>query len=130
MTHPIHRLFAVLLSLVVLIAPSAAQVQRQFPQNALRGQIVFGQPPQIAVNGESRRLAPGARIRAANNMIVLSGSLVGNVLPVHYTVDPQGEIKDVWILRDDELANQPWPINAAEAASWIFDPVAQRWTRP
>jgi hypothetical protein len=130
MTHPIHRLFALLLSLVVLVAPSAAQMQRQFPQNALRGQIAFGQPPQIALNGESRRLAPGARIRAANNMIVLSGSLVGSQWPAHYTVDPQGEIKDVWILRDDELANQPWPSNAIEAASWVFDPAAQRWTRP
>ncbi len=129
MTHPIHRLFAVLLSMV-LIAPSAAQVQRQFPQNALRGQIAFGQPPQVALNGESKRLAPGVRIRAANNMIVLSGSLVGSLRAVHYTIDLQGEIKDVWILRDDELANQPWPSNATEAANWVFDPAAQRWTRP
>ncbi len=129
MTHPIHRLFAALLALLLVAAPSAAQVQRQFPQNALRGQIEFGQPPQVAINGEPRRLAPGARIRATNNMIVLSGSLAGSVLPVHYTIDPQGELKDLWILRDDELANQPWPSNAAEAASWVFDLAAQRWTR-
>jgi hypothetical protein len=129
MTHSMHRLFAVLLWLV-LIAPSAAQVQRQFPQNALRGQISFGPPPQVLLNGDPKRLAPGARIRATNNMIVLSGSLAGSVLPVHYTIDPQGEIKDVWILRDDELANQPWPGNPIEAASWVFNPAAQRWTRP
>ena len=93
-------------------------------------QDLYARPatPFVA-DGEPRRLAPGARIRATNNMIVLSGSLAGSVLPVHYTIDPQGELKDLWILRDDELANQPWPSNAAEAASWVFDLAAQRWTR-
>ena len=116
--------------LAALLAPSQGQVQRQFPQNALRGQIEFGQPPLVALNGEPRRLAPGARIRAQNNMIVLSGSLVGSTSPVHYTLDPLGQILDVWILRADELANVPWPSHPSEAAGWAFDPGAQRWTRP
>ncbi|MFZ2651475.1 MAG: hypothetical protein WA210_15350 [Burkholderiaceae bacterium] len=128
-----HRpLFAALLAipLFALFTPSPAQVQRQFPQTALRGQILFGQPPLIALNGEPNRLAPGARIRGTNNTIVLSGSLVGSRLSAHYTIDAHGLLKDVWILQDDELANIPWPSNAQEAAAWAFDPAAQRWTRP
>jgi hypothetical protein len=125
----LRNLFATLLA-IALIPPSAAQLQRQFPQAALRGQVSFGQPPHVVLNDEPKRLAPGARIRAANNMIVLSSSLLGSTVAVHYTLDPDGQLRDVWILRADELANVPWPSNALEAASWVFDPVARRWVRP
>jgi len=125
-----HRRFFATLLAIVLAAPGTAQVQRQFPQNALRGQIVFAQPPQVALNGEIKRLAPGARIRGTNNMIVLSGSLVGSSEAVHFTIDPEGQIRDVWILRPEELANLPWPSTAKEAEAWSFDPIAQRWTKP
>jgi hypothetical protein len=124
----LRQLFATSLA-IALIAPSAAQLQRQFPQAALRGQISFRQPPLLTLNDEPKQLAPGARIRAANNMIVLSGSLLGSTLAVHYTLDADGQLRDVWILRADELANVPWPSNALEAASWVFDSAAQRWAR-
>ncbi len=124
-----RRFFATLLA-IVLSAPSVAQVQRQFPSTALRGQVVFGQPPHVALNGEAKQLAPGARIRAQNNMIVLSGSLIGSTEVVHYTIDPQGQLKDVWILRPEELANLPWPSTPSEAQAWSFDAVAQRWIKP
>jgi hypothetical protein len=114
----------------LLFTSVAAQVQRQFPKSALRGEMVFGQPPEVLLNGEAWRLAPGARIRAENNMIVLSGALVGSRLKVHYTSEVPGEIKDVWILRGEELAVQPWPSNAKEASTWAFDVMAQKWTRP
>ena len=121
----IFALWAVLLTL-----PAAAQIQRQFPQSALRGDIVFGQPPELLLNGEGARLAPGARIRAENNMIVLSGSLVGSRHVVHYTSDAQGQIKDVWILRPEERAMLPWPRTAKEGSTWQFDVIAQKWTIP
>ena len=115
---------------ISLTLPVAAQIQRQFPQAALRGDIVFGQPPELLLNGEAARLAPGARIRAENNMIVLSGSLAGSRLVVHYTSDPQGQIKDVWILRPEERSMLPWPRTAKEGATWQFDVIAQKWTIP
>jgi hypothetical protein len=124
-----HRFLFAFVMATALGAPSLAQVQRQFPQTALRGQIVFGQPPHLALNGEPKQLAPGARIRATNNMIVLSGSLFGSSELVHYTLDPMGQLKDVWILRPEELANLPWPSTLGEAQAWSFDPLAQRWTR-
>jgi hypothetical protein len=110
--------------------PTIAQVQRQFPPTALRGEIVFGQPPEVKLNSESWRLSPGTRIRGLNNMLVLSGSLVGSRHVVHYTVEAPGQIKDVWILRSDEIAIEPWPRTAKEAAEWTFDAIGQKWTRP
>lgn len=111
-------------------APAAAQVQRNFPQNALRGTLVIVQAPQATLNGDPARLAPGARIRDQGNMLQMSAALTGANLLVNYTVDPLGLIKDVWILRPDEAAKTPWPTTPRQARDWLFDPVAQTWTKP
>lgn len=103
-------------------------MQRPFPADALRGTLVVGQPPEVAVNGRAARLAPGARIRGQDNMLVMSASIAGRSLAVHYTIDINGDVKDVWILTADELARRPWPTTAEQAARWEFDPVAQTWT--
>jgi hypothetical protein len=110
--------------------PAAAQVQRNFPQNALRGNIVFATAPDILLDGQPARLAPGSRIRDMNNMLVVPGGLLGGRFLVHFTVDLYGLVKDVWILTPQEAANRPWPRTLAEAQAWTFDPVAQTWTKP
>lgn len=110
--------------------PAAAQVQRNFPQNALRGELQILQPPEALLNGQPARLAPGARLRDADNMIQVSGRLAGSKLAVHYTLDTLGLVKDVWVLQPAELAKRPWPRTPAEAQSWLFDPVAQTWSKP
>ena len=66
----------------------------------------------------------------ANNMVVVPSALTGGPYLVHYTLDSSGLVKDVWILRPEEAAVQPWPKTRAEAAAWRFDPVGQVWTRP
>ena len=106
-----------------------AQMQRPFPPTALRGAIVVVQPPEISLNGRPMRLAPGARIRDQNNMLAMSGPLIGEKLTVHYTIDIGGDVRDVWILTADELARRPWPTTPEEAARWTFDPATQTWTR-
>ncbi len=111
-------------------APAAAQVQRQFPQKALRGEMIFVNPPEVRLGGAPAMLAPGSRIRGQNNMLELSGALAGAKLWVHYTLDGQGAVMDVWILRPEELAKKPWPATPAEAQSWLFDATAQAWTKP
>jgi hypothetical protein len=123
-------LLAVALACAAAAAPAVAQVQRVFPASALRGEIVFGQPPEIELNGGPARLAPGARIRNEQNMLELSGGLAGRRAVVHYTVEASsGLLMDVWLLRPDEAARRPWPRTADEAARWTFDPVAQTWSR-
>jgi len=112
----------------VIAAPTAAQEARPFPANALRGELVVQQPPIVSVNGEAARLAPGARIRGRDNLLVMSASVVGVPLLVHYTVDDSGLVKDVWVLRDDEAA-KAWPKTRDQAARWAYDPATQTWTR-
>lgn len=124
-------LAAALFTLLCLApAPAAAQVQRNFPQNALRGELQILQPPEALLNGQPARLAPGARLRDADNMIQVSGRLAGSKLAVHYTLDTLGLVKDVWVLQPAELAKRPWPRTPAEAQAWLFDPVAQTWSKP
>lgn len=122
---------AALVAAAALFAPALAdaQVQRNFPATALRGELVVVQPPEVRLNGRPARLAPGARIRGADNMIVVSGALVQRKLLVHYTFDTLGEIRDVWVLNAAEAARKPWPTSPQQAAGWIFDPVAQTWSR-
>ena len=116
----------------MLVLPALAQaqelVQRSFPQNALRGQMTVLQPPEIRLNGQPARLAPGARIRGTDNLLVMSASIVGQPLVVNYTADFEGMVKDVWLLRADE-AKRPWPKTPQEAALLEFDPAAQSWTK-
>ncbi|NUZ05689.1 hypothetical protein [Piscinibacter koreensis] len=110
--------------------PAAAQVQRSFPADALRGTLVINDPPEATLNGRPARLAPGARIRTAENMMAMSASLVGARLLVHYTLDTLGLVKDVWILTPEEAAKRPWPTTPQQAQQWVFDPAAQVWSRP
>ncbi len=111
--------------------PAFAQVApRTFPASALRGEIVVTQPPEILLNGQPARLAPGARIIDAQNLLQLSGTLVGQRLVVHYTRDGAGQPHQVWILTPEERAKQPWPTTDEQARAWFFDPAAQAWSRP
>ena len=121
---------ALLLTLLLAGHTHAQTVQRNFPAAALRGEISFGQPPEVLVNGQPTRLAPAARIRGLNNLIVMSGALMGQRAVVNYVLDPLGLVQDVWILTDAERAKQPWPTNTKDAKAWSFDPVAQVWTKP
>lgn len=121
-------------SLSVLLAASsfvseAQTLTRRFPQKALRGEIAFGDPPLVTVNGQPGRLSAGARIRAVNNLIVTTGSVTGTRFIANYTLDAAGQVFEVWMLREDE-AGHPWPRTQAEAEALIFDSATQSWSRP
>jgi hypothetical protein len=87
-------------------------------------------PPDITLNGQPARLAPGVRVRNQANMLEMTGALVGQRLLVNYTVEINGLINNVWILRPEEAAVRPWPTTLEEAQTWTFDPAAQTWTKP
>ena len=95
------RLAALLIGLGSLCSTGFAQV-RQFPAAALRGTLEVTMPPQILINGKSERLSPGARIKGTNNLLVLSGTLVGQRLLVNYLRDNQGQVHEVWLLTAQE----------------------------
>jgi hypothetical protein len=112
-------------------APAAAQgtLQRKFPQNALRGQAVFGEPPVITMNGVVTRMAAGYRIHGQDNLLVMSAQLAGSTATVDYTTDVEGHVFEVGILSPAEVARL-WPVAREQAAAWSFDPITQAWTKP
>ena len=116
--------------LLTLAVALPAHAQRVFQANTLRGELVVTQPPEALLNGKPVRLAPGLRIRNPQNMIQLSGSLLGQKLAINYTLDSTGDLRDVWILSEAERAKQPWPMTPDQAKSWVFDSALQRWSKP
>lgn len=72
-------------------------------------------PPEVLLNGKPARLSPGSRIRGTNNLMLMSGSLVGQDLKVRYTLEPLGLVHEVWILTAREIAASvpPKPLPAA-----------------
>jgi hypothetical protein len=84
----------------------ALALDRPFPQNTKRGTMTPSNYPEIVIDGQSRRLAPGARIWSADNLIEMPAALRGNNLPVNYTEDMQGAVDRVWILGPEE-ASEP-----------------------
>ena len=131
-----RRTFVVLAAIASALASAVmstsafAQLQRNFPATALRGEIVVQQPPQVLLNGRDARLAPGSRIRDENNLLVMSGALAQRRALVHYTLDASGLLFEVWLLTPQEAGRQPWPRSPDEASKWVFDAVGQSWSRP
>ena len=118
---------------VLLAATPAADAQspvhRQFPSTALRGELNFTAPPEVVLDGQPARLAPGSRIRGENNLLATPASLAGQKLLVHYTREATtGLLLDVWVLNAAERVRKPWPVSEAQAKAWVFDPVAQTWS--
>ena len=75
---------------------------RDFPKNALRGDMVVLAPPEISMDGKPDRLSPGARVRGSDNSLVLTGQVVNQKLTVNYLRDNLGLVQQVWILNDAE----------------------------
>jgi len=101
------------LSLVLLLASlawslpaSAQQGVRQFPPAAKRASLTVSTPPDVLLNGAPERLAPGVRIRGTTNSLVMSAALVGQTYIVNYVREPQGLIKDIWLLTELEVAEK------------------------
>jgi hypothetical protein len=111
------------------VATDGQSLARHFPQNALRGKVVFGEPPAIRMNGVDTHFAAGYRIHGQDNLILMSGQLVGSTAVVDYTTDIEGHVFEMWILTSNEAARL-WPVAREQAAAWTFDPVAQTWTKP
>jgi hypothetical protein len=104
MNRCIPSLCALLTTLLLAMAGTAAaqDAVRPFPAAAKRAILQVSYPPDILLNGQAARLSPGARIRGTNNLLVLSGSLAGQSVPVNYVLDGQGLVHEVWILNATE----------------------------
>ncbi|HYD77881.1 hypothetical protein [Ramlibacter sp.] len=94
-----------LLVAAALAAPALhAQVIRTAPAGVKPARLVVTAPPNVTLDGQPDRLSPGARIRGTNGLMLLSGSVAGQPLPVVYRRDPAGLVHEVWVLTEDEYA--------------------------
>lgn len=112
----------------VLTPAAHAQAARPvpIPPHTLRGEMLFGMPPEVQLNGEATRLSPATRIRGQSNTLVMSATLSGQAWKVNYTVDPYtGLVQDVWLLTPEE-ASRRWPTTREEATTWSFDPIDRK----
>jgi len=99
-----HALLALLGLGLALGAAAQTSNVREFPKSAWRGNLNIVSPPEILIDGKADRLSPGSRIRGTNNLMVLSGGLIGQTLVVNYTREAQGMVHEVWILTPEEAA--------------------------
>jgi hypothetical protein len=96
-----------LCSLWISATAQAQGVTRQFPANVKRGVMTIAAPPEVSINGTAMRLSTGVRIRGPNNLLLMSGALIGQQYAVNYVLEQQGLVRDVWILSQDEVDQLP-----------------------
>jgi hypothetical protein len=83
-----------------------SQPVRRFPLQTQRAQMVVLNTQDVTLNGTPARLSPGTRIRNTQNMLVTSGTLVGQTLIVNFVRDAAGQVHEVWLLNEAEAAER------------------------
>jgi hypothetical protein len=79
-----------------------AQSLRLIPAEARFGEFELVRYPEATIDGKAMRLAAGAQIRDARNMIALPATVSGKH-PALYRLDPDGQLSRVWLLAPDEI---------------------------
>ncbi len=89
-----------------LAASLAFAQQRTIPisPKAKRADITFNGTPDVFVNGQAARLAPGVRIQDRNNLMAMWGSLQGTATTKFLLEATTGYVIAIWILTDAEIA--------------------------
>ena len=100
-------LVALLLGLCIPVMAQSQAGLRPFPPAAHRGEMKVTSSSDLLIDGKPARLSPGARIRGTNNMLVISGALVGQSMVVNYVREPLGLVHEVWILNPAEIQAKP-----------------------
>ncbi|MDB5730574.1 MAG: hypothetical protein JWQ03_469 [Variovorax sp.] len=98
----------------------AALGGRNFPVGTLRGKLMVVATPDIQLDGQADRLAPGARIRSAQHMLVMPAAITGQPLLVNYTRDAAGLVREVWILTPEEARAERAGVERPLLNFWPF----------
>lgn len=133
MSRCLTRRAALLAAALTVAAPAAALAQtsvfRTLPPGSLRGELVVLSAEAALLNGQPARIAHNPRIRNDRNRLVRPSALEGVKLQANYTLDNRGELRDIWVLTEDELG-QLWPKTPDEAAKWAYHPIQRIWIKP
>lgn len=93
---------------------------RNFPIGTLRGKFMVVNAPDVELDGNADRLGAGARIRSAQNMLVMPGAIIGQKYLVNYTRDAAGLLREVWILTPDEATASRESLSKPLLNIWPF----------
>jgi hypothetical protein len=106
-TRFVTTLVRVLAGVVASVAFAGAVAQttslRTLPEDARRGYLSHVRENLVSLDGRQLKLAPGAQIRGANNLIVQPTALPKDSL-VKYQLNARGELWRAWVLTDQEAA--------------------------
>ena len=102
-----------LLVLVLALACLTARAERNFPEQARRGDIRAFEYPAMKIGDKIGDkvfyLSPGSRIFDRHNLIIMPAYLQIQTAPIMYTLDTRGDLASVWLLSDEEAAQHPLP---------------------
>jgi hypothetical protein len=106
-TLPVAALIRIVAAFVAVLAFAGAAAQttilRTLPDDAQRGYLSHVRENLVSLDGRQLKLAPGAQIRGANNLIVQPTALPKDSL-VKYQLNARGELWRAWVLTDQEAA--------------------------
>ena len=96
------------LGLLMLASPALAQL-RTIPEDARRGEMRYVPDMTVEVDGQRLLLlAPGVQIRDTLNMILVPAALPDKSV-VKYRLNEDGTVRQVWILTEEEIRQDPVP---------------------
>ena len=96
------RIPLLLAAALAVLAPLALAQTRAFPEKTKLGTLEIVSFPQARLDGREVLLAPGIRILNRDNTLAIPSTVTGAV-PVRYQTDMLGQVREAWILTDDEL---------------------------
>jgi len=99
-----NLLLTLLASMLALACATQAGAERNFPEQAKRGDMTAYQYPSMKIGDNVYRLSPGSRIFNYNNLIIMPASLETQAAPVMYMLDTRGDLSSIWLLTEDEAA--------------------------
>ena len=100
-------LFALLASMLTLVCATQACAERNFPEQARRGDLKAYDYPSMNIGDNIYRLAAGSRIFNQQNLIIMPAALQIQTAPVMYILDTSGDLSRIWLLNGDEAAQHP-----------------------
>ena len=82
--------------------------QRSFPQNVQYGVLRVDAMPNVQLNGQNIRTAPGFRLFSAENKLIFAHTVQAQPLRVAYVIEASTQwLLTAWILTDAEIAAIP-----------------------
>ena len=102
-------LFAFVAAVLALACVTQASAERNFPQQARRGDLKAYYYPSMKIGDNIYRLAAGSRIYNQQNLIIMPASLQVQTAPVMYLLDLSGNLSRIWLLTRDEAMQYPLP---------------------